>query len=89
MDRTIKALIAVAGGLVTVVVTFLFVTPAGCNEGGGLPSWERCITIMGTPAFSVSDLGLGNEFEILIPVLAGLLVGILTWAALGSSDQER
>lgn len=65
---------------------FLFLTPAGCNEVGGVPSWERCTTILGTPAFSVEDLGLDNTFDILPPLIIGVLVGVVAWMAMASND---
>ena len=88
MDRTIRALIAIGTGVVTFVATSLLVIPAGCADVGGVPSWQRCTTILGTPAFSVSDLGLNNSFEVLIPLLGGLLAGTFTWLATGPSDHS-
>lgn len=66
-------------GVVAFLVAFLFLMAWGCGDVGGVSSWERCATAMGTPAFSVEDWGLDASLNILIPVVAGLLVGIVTW----------
>lgn len=49
----------------------------------GVPSWERCASLVGLPAFSLTDWGLDNTFDILIPVLPGAVAGAITrrWVA--------
>lgn len=80
----LTALLSVlAFGLVVV-----FVMPTGCGDLGGVPSWERCTTLLGTPAFSVEDLGLDNVFDIVPPLLAAVLAGVGSWHALGRLDQD-
>jgi len=83
MKRAYRKLISVILGLVAFVVGYMFLFPTGCNEPGGVSSWERCVTVMGNPAFSLSDWGLANQFDILIPLAVGILVGGVTWWLLG------
>jgi NhaP-type Na+/H+ or K+/H+ antiporter len=66
-------------GVVAFLVAFLFLMAWGCGDVGGVSSWERCRSAMGTPAFSVEDWGLDASLNALIPVVLGLLVGIVTW----------
>lgn len=60
----------------------MFLFPTGCDVDG-MSGWERCTTVMGNPAFSVSEeSGLANQFDILIPLALGFLAGLVTsWAA--------
>jgi hypothetical protein len=83
MKRAYRKLTSVILGLVAFVVGYMFLFPTGCNEPGGVSSWERCVTVMGNPAFSLSDWGLANQFDILIPLAVGILVGGVTWWLLG------
>lgn len=71
-------------GIVGTVVSFFFLVPAGCNEEGGVPSWERCSSFVGTPAFSVEDFGWDNALDVTQPILVGLLLGLITWWLLGT-----
>ena len=66
-------------GFAAAIAYFVFLTPSGCNEGGGTTSWERCTSLLGTPAFSVVDFGLDATLDVVPPVLIGLLVGLITW----------
>lgn len=66
----------------------VFVMPTGCGDVGGAPSWERCTTMLGTPAFSVEDFGLNNTFDIVLPLLAGVVAGVGLWYALGRLEQD-
>ena len=79
MKRAHRKLTSVILGLVAFVVGYMFLFPTGCNASGGVSSWERCVTVMGNPAFSLSDWGLANQFDILIPLAVGILVGGVTW----------
>lgn len=54
-----------------------------------MSSWERCTTVMGNPAFSLSDWGLANQFDILIPLAVAVLVAMVTWWLLGSQSSEQ
>lgn len=79
----LTALLSVLGFALVVV----FVMPTGCADVGGVPSWERCTTLLGTPAFSVEDLGLDNTFDIALPLLAAVVAGVVSWHALGSLER--
>lgn len=57
----------------------LFLMAWSCLDVGGVSSWERCSSIMGTSGFSVEDWGLDSDLDVLIPVVPGLAVGIVTW----------
>lgn len=54
-----------------------------------MSSWERCTTVMGNPAFSLSDWGLANQFDILIPLVVAVLAAFVTWWLLGSRSSEQ
>ena len=76
-------------GVAALLVAFLFLMPWGCADVGGVSSWERCTSAMGTPAFSVEDWGLDSNLNILIPVVSGLLVAIVTWWLGGLRHADR
>lgn len=71
------------------MVAFLLGMAWGCADVGGVSSWERCTSAMGTPAFSVEDWGLDSTLNILIPVVSGLLVGFVTWWLARSRNPDR
>jgi hypothetical protein len=72
-------------GVLAFIAAYLFLFPTGCNDGGGMTSWERCVTVMNTPAFSLTDWwDLNNQFDILIPLAVGVLAGLVSWWLLGS-----
>ena len=78
MTRTVATVIT---GVMAAVVAFLFLVPSGCTDQGGVPSWERCTSFLGTPAFSVEDFGWDTTLNLVQPILIGLLVGLLVWWA--------
>lgn len=88
MDRITRTIVSVIAGVAATVAYFLLVLPSGCNDVGGAPSWERCITVLGTPAFSVEDFGWDNNLEAVPLLLIGLLVGLGTWWALGAATKD-
>ena len=88
MDRITRTVASVVTGLAATVAYYLFVLPSGCNDGGGVPSWERCITVMGTPAFSVEDFGWSNDLDGIPLILIGLVIGSITWWALGAGTKD-
>lgn len=81
LPRTPTSLIA---GIAGFLAGYVFLFPSGCADVEGVPSWERCATVLGTPAFSLTDWGLDNTFDILIPLVVGILAGALTWRLLRS-----
>jgi len=91
VDRTARIIATVVTGVVAFIGAFVFIIPAGCNDVGGVPSWERCTSLMGTPAVSLAeDLGLPIPADLLIPlVLAGGLAALMWWAlGLAVEDPE-
>ena len=68
-------------GIVAFVGGFVFSMPMGCDDVGGVPSWERCTSAMGTPAFSpAEDFGLPFFADLLVPlVLAASMAGLMWW----------
>lgn len=88
MERPARVAASLISGVIALVGSFLVLTPAGCNDVGGVPSWERCTSTVGLPAFSVEDLGLDATLNILIPLLIAFLVGWLVWAATGMSGSD-
>ncbi len=45
-----------------------------CDDIGGVPSWQRCETVFGTPAPDWSEV---------VPLAIGLGVGAVIWYLLG------
>jgi hypothetical protein len=88
MSRATRIAISITAAVFVVVGLVVFVFPSGCNDMGGVPSWERCITPVGTPAFSVEDWGWPATLNVIPPLAAGVLVGVLVWLVLGRSDSN-
>jgi hypothetical protein len=66
-------------GVITFVGAYLFLFPTGCADVDGMSSWERCVTVMGNPALSpAEELGIANQFDIIIPLAVGALAGVVT-----------
>ena len=57
--------LTVSAGVVAFLGAFLFLMPWGCADVGGVSSWERCTSAIGTPAFSVEDWGLASNLNLL------------------------
>lgn len=89
MDTLPRGLISTIVGVIVFALAVVFLLPTGCNEQGGVPSWERCTTMMGTPAFSVNDFGFANQFDILIPLGLAFLTGVITWFVVAAANEER
>lgn len=85
MERFTRKVVSVLASVFALVGSLLFIVPSGCNDVGGVPSWERCITPVGTPAFSVEDLGLDSSLNVLTPIIIAVLVGLVVWWLLGRS----
>lgn len=75
-------------GVVGAIVYFYVLVPSGCNDGGGQSSFERCVTYLGTPAFSVEDVGWDATLGVIPPIVFGLVVGLVTWWLLGRRRQD-
>jgi len=53
----------------------------GCDDVGGVPSWERCRSALGNPIIEWP----GRDLGIIFPLLIAIAVGIVTWWLLGRS----
>ena len=79
MTATSRRWLPVVAGLAAAIAAFLALMPWGCVDVDGVPSWERCTSALGTPAFSVEDWGFDSSLNILVPVVALLVVGFVAW----------
>ena len=84
-----RRLTSVIVGIVTFIGAYFSLFPTACKAVDGVPSWERCISPMGFPAFSLMDWGLDNTFDILIPLTVGVLFGLISWWLLGLRDSDH
>jgi hypothetical protein len=66
---------------VPAMIAFLGTMTLGCDDVGGVPSWERCSSALGTPIIEWAGGDLGIIFSLLIAIA----VGIVTWWLLGRS----
>ena len=89
MDGLPSKLTSVAIGVAAFIGGYVSVFPSGCTDEGGVSSWERCTSLIGTPAFSLTDWGLDNQLDILIPLVVGVLAGGITWWLLGLRKAGR
>ena len=89
MERRFRKRTSWTLGVVAFVGAYLFLFPSGCADVEGVPSWERCTSLMGLPAFSLTDWGLDNTFDILIPLAVGLLARAITWWLLELRNSDR
>ena len=64
----LRPMVSVAAGVVTLLSTVV----AGCNDVGGVPSWERCQTWLGNPTVDWRGAPL-------IALALALGVGYLVW----------
>jgi hypothetical protein len=79
MERRTRIIISVIAGVVATVGSFPFLVPAGCSEEAGVPSWEQCTSLLGTPVFSVADFGWDGTLDVIQPILVGFVVGLFVW----------
>ncbi len=89
MEALPRTVISLLAGGIAFAGAFYYLMPAGCDDVGGVPSWGRCTSLGGTPAFSLSDLGLPNQFDILIPLIAFAVVASVVWLLLGYIGKDR
>ena len=89
MSHGARVFASLAVGVAAMLVAVFVLAPAGCDDMGGVPSWERCTTFIGTPAFYVEDFGWISTLNWVQPVLVGLLVGLITWGLAGLSGETR
>lgn len=84
-----RKLTSVTIGIAAFIGSYILAFPSGCADVGGVSSWERCTTVTGTPAFSLTDWGLDNKFDILIPLVLGILASGVVWWLLGLRNSAR
>jgi hypothetical protein len=89
VDRLPRRLTSVIVGVVAFVGAYMFLFPTGCAAVDGVSSWERCTTVMGNPAFSLTDWGVDNTFDILIPLAVAVLAGAVSWWLLKVTNSDR
>ena len=68
----LRAMLSVAAGVVTLLSTMV----AGCNDVGGVPSWERCHTWLGNPTVDWPGAPL-------LALALSLGVGYIVWWLVG------
>jgi len=66
-------------------VTFLASMTSGCDAMGGVSSWERCRSWLGTPTIEWP----GGDLSPVFPLLLGIGVGALVWWRLGETPPKR
>lgn len=74
----LRLMLSVAVGVVTLLGTVV----AGCNDEGGVPSWERCDTWLGNPTVDWPGAPL-------FALALSLGVGYLVWRLLGRMFPNR
>lgn len=65
------------------MVVFLGTMTTGCDDNGGVPSWQRCRSWLGNPIVEWPGGNLSPLFSLAIGIGAGYLV----WRRLGKSGQ--
>jgi len=88
MNRRYRLLLAAAVGLAVFSGAYLFLTPHYCAEAL-MSSWSRCVTVVGSPAFSLTDWGLDDGFDVLVPVVPAALATAAVWWLLGRKAVGR
>jgi len=66
------------------IVTFLGTMTAACDDIGGVPSWERCRSWLGTPIIEWP----GGNWSPIFSLLLGVGAGYLMWWLLGFTRPE-
>lgn len=76
---TVKATARILVSSLAGIMTFLGTMTAGCDDIGGVPSWERCRSWLGTPIIEWR----GGDWSPIFPLLLGIGVGYLVFRLLG------
>ena len=77
MGTAIRVALSVGSG----VITFLGTMTMGCDDVGGVPSWERCRSWLGNPIIEWP----GGDWSIVFPIVLGAAVGVAVWWLIGRS----
>ena len=76
-----RVLISVLAGLITLLGTFTM----GCDDQGGLSSWERCRSWLGNRMIEWP----GGDWSPLWALGLGIIVGVVVWRLLGRTALGR
>lgn len=82
-----RFILPVGVGVLLFLGSVLLLFPWACDDDEA-PSWERCTTYVGTPAWSVEDLGLDEKLNIVAPFLIGGVAGVTTWFVSGRRKDD-
>lgn len=66
---------------VPAIIAFLGTMTMGCDDVGGVSSWERCRSWLGNPIIEWP----GGDFGLVFPLLIGIAIGTVAWWLLGRS----
>ena len=75
LNMSIRALLSVLSGIATLLGTMTM----GCDDEGGVSSWERCRSWFGNPILEWP----GGDWSPVFPLLLGIAVGAAVWWLLG------
>ncbi len=76
LGHVARAVLSLAAGITLALAASTY----GCDDVGGVPSWERCHSFLGNP--TIEWWGLLS----LIPLVAGIGLGTAVWWLLGRSE---
>jgi len=77
--QTHRMSIRIALSTLAGIVTLLGTITAGCNDQGGVSSWERCTSWFGNPILEWP----GGNWSPIFPLLLSIAVGGGIWTVLG------
>lgn len=77
VETVIRGLLSAAAGFVTLLGTMTM----GCDDRGGVSSWERCRSWLGNPIVEWP----GGDWSVVFPLLLGIAMCVWVWWLLGRS----
>jgi hypothetical protein len=78
MNRGKRFRVSLIVGVLFFLGSVLLLFPWACDDDQ-VPSWDRCTTYFGTPAWSVEDLDLDEDLNKVAPLVIGAVAGVTTW----------
>lgn len=75
INTSIRVVLSVFAGIATLLGTMTM----GCDDEGGVSSWERCRSWLGNPILEWP----GGDWSPIFPLLLGITVGAVAWWWLG------
>ena len=87
MDRGKRFRVSLIVGVLFFLGSVLLLFPWACDDDQA-PSWERCTTYVGTPAWSVEDLDLDEDLNTVAPLLIGAVAGVTTRLVYARSNRK-